>query len=79
MASTLGLMGIVSLPRVFVFRVSADDQHPIPWIRVKLSCAIGDALYPDPQWRQMAALWDQLYPVRAWAGTRHRSSAGPTP
>ena len=62
-ASTLGLMGIVSLPRVFVFRVSADDPHPIPWIRVKLSCAIGDALYPDPQWRQMAALWDQLYPV----------------
>jgi hypothetical protein len=62
-ASTLGLMGIVSLPRVFVFRVSADDPHPIPWIRVKLSCAIGDALYPDPQWRQVAALWDQLYPV----------------
>jgi hypothetical protein len=62
-ASTLGLMGIVSLPRAFVFRVSADDPHPIPWIRVKLSCAIGDALYPDPQWRQVAALWDQLYPA----------------
>jgi hypothetical protein len=30
---------------------------------VKLSCAIGEALYPDPQWRQVAALWDQLYPV----------------
>ncbi len=55
-ASTLGLMGIVSLPRAFVFRVSADDPHPIPWIRVKLSCAIGDALYPDPQWRQIAGL-----------------------
>lgn len=62
-ASTLGLMGIVSLPRVFVFRVSADDPHPIPWIRVKLSCAIGDALYPDPQWRRLAAVWDQLYPA----------------
>ena len=23
-----------------------------PWIRVQLSCAIGDALYPNPQWRE---------------------------
>jgi len=62
-ASTLGLMGIVSLPRAFVFRMSLDDPHPFPWIRVKLSCAMGDALYPHPQWGQIAALWDGLYPV----------------
>jgi hypothetical protein len=62
MASTLGLMGIVSLPRAFVFRMSTDDPHPFPWFRVKLSCAIGDALYPDPQWRQAAAMWERLYP-----------------
>ena len=52
--STLGLIGVVSLPRAFVFRVGVDDPHPIPWIRVKLSAAIGDCLYPHPQWRQLA-------------------------
>lgn len=62
-ASTLGLMGLVSLPRAFVFRIGLDDPHPFPWIRVKLSCAIGQALYPDPQWGAIAALWDRLYPV----------------
>jgi hypothetical protein len=62
MASTLGLMGIVSLPRAFVFRMSTDDPHTFPWFRVKLSCAIGDALYPDPQWQRGAALWERLYP-----------------
>src|SRR5215510_10385216 len=29
-ASTTGLMAVVSLPRVFVFRVDLDDPHPIP-------------------------------------------------
>ena len=60
--STLGLMGVVSLPRVFVFRLNVDDPHPIPWIRVKLSAAIGDALYPHPQWQRLSAIWDALYP-----------------
>lgn len=61
-ASTLGLIGIVSLPRRLVFRVDPSDPHPFPWIRVRLSCAIGDALYPHPQWRQLAATWGALYP-----------------
>ena len=61
-ASTLGLMGVVSLPRVFVFRLNVDDPHPIPWIRVKLSAAIGEALYPHPQWRRLSAMWDSFYP-----------------
>jgi len=60
--STFGLIGVVSLPSWFVFRANADDPHPMPWIRVKLSCAIGDALYPHPQWRELAALWESLYP-----------------
>jgi hypothetical protein len=63
MASTLGLISLVSLPRAFVFRVTADDPHPAPWIRVKLSCAMGDALYPHPQWNAVARLWESLYPV----------------
>jgi hypothetical protein len=58
----MGLMGVVSLPSRFVFRVSLDDPHPIPWIRVKLSAAMGNALYPDPQWEALAATWEALYP-----------------
>ena len=61
--STLGLIGLVSLPRGFVFRPSDDDPHPMPWVRVLLSCAIGDRLYPDPQWRRLAATWRALYPL----------------
>ena len=62
-ASTLGLIGLVSLPRVFVFRVDLEDPHPAPWIRVKLSCAMGEALYPHPQWKALAELWDSFYPL----------------
>jgi hypothetical protein len=69
-SSTLGLIGVVSLPAWFVFRVNADDPHPIPWIRVKLSCAVGEALYPHAQWRQLAALWDSMYPPSALAPAR---------
>jgi hypothetical protein len=63
-ASTMGLIGLVSLPSAFVFRLAPDDPHPFAWIRVHLSCAFGDALYPDPQWRQLARVWGSLYPAR---------------
>ena len=62
-AATLGLMGVMSLPRAFVFRISQDDPHPIPWIRVKLSCALGNALYPHPQWKSLDATWEAYYPL----------------
>ena len=62
-ASTLGLIGVVSLPRPFVFRLALDDPHPVPWIRVKLSCAVGQALYPHPQWARLAKIWESLYPA----------------
>ncbi len=62
-AGPLGLIGVVSLPRAFVFRVNPEDPHPAPWIRVKLSCAMGRVLYPHPQWDRIAALWDELYPL----------------
>ena len=62
-ASTLGLIGLVSLPRVFVFRIEPDDPHPTPWIRVKLSCAMGEAMYPHPQWKVLARTWDSFYPL----------------
>jgi hypothetical protein len=62
-SSTLGLVGLLSLPRAFVFRPPDEDPHPIPWLRVQLSCAIGDRLYPDAQWEQLAATWRTMYPV----------------
>jgi len=61
--ATHGLIGVVSLPRPFVFRINLDDPHPFPWIRVKLSCAVGRALYPDAQWNRLAALWQAMYPT----------------
>jgi hypothetical protein len=61
--STLGLVGLVSLPRGFVIRPSQDDPHPMPWVRVLLSCAIGNRLYPDPQWEQLASTWRAMYPI----------------
>jgi hypothetical protein len=61
-AATMGLMGVVSLPRPFVFRIDLDDPHPTPWLRVKLSAAMGQALYPHPQWPRLAAAWEELYP-----------------
>jgi hypothetical protein len=66
-AAPLGLIGVVSLPRVFVFRSNLEDPHPTPWIRVKLSCAMGDALYPHPQWKHLAGVWESFYPRRGLA------------
>jgi len=73
--STLGLSGVLSLPRAFVFRAGADDPHPIPWIRVMLSCALGDALYPDPQWRRLADVWASYYPLDRLTGDQRRTIA----
>jgi hypothetical protein len=63
--STLGLMSVVSLPRAFVFRINLDDPHPFPWIRVKLSCAMGRLLFPHPQWQRVERMWDAFYPIDA--------------
>jgi hypothetical protein len=62
LTATLGLFAVVSLPRAFVFRIAEEDPHPFPWFRVKLSCAIGNALYPDRQWLRLAQVWEELYP-----------------
>ena len=61
--STYGLMAVVSLPRAFVMRLSETDPHPPPWIRVKLSCAMGQALYPHQQWEVAAQTWESFYPL----------------
>lgn len=64
-AATMGLMGVVSLPRAFVFRLDARDPHPVPWIRVKLSAAMGRALYPMPLWDRLIELWNSYYPTHS--------------
>ncbi len=72
-ASTLGLIGVVSLPRPFVFRLNVNDPHPTPWIRVKLSCAMGRALFPHRQWDDLARLWEAFYPLTG-LGTEMRKT-----
>jgi hypothetical protein len=62
-ASTMGLIGVVSLPRAFVFRLNVNDPHPTPWIRVKVSAALGRALYPQEAWAQLVELWESYYPI----------------
>lgn len=62
-SATTGLMGVVSLPRYFVFRIGLEGPHPFPWIRVKTSCALGNALFPHPQWQQWAQRWERMYPL----------------
>jgi hypothetical protein len=62
-ASTLGLLAVVSLPRYFVFRPPGQDPHPMPYLRVLLSTEIGNTLYPHPQWNALAGTWKSMYPV----------------
>lgn len=62
-SATTGLIAVVSLPRAFVFRINPDDPHPFPWARVRLSAAMGRALYPHPQWGKIEQLWDSFYPL----------------
>jgi hypothetical protein len=67
-SATLGLIGVVSLPRPLVFRVDVVDPHPFPWIRVMASSALGAALYPHPQWARISAMWAAMYPPRRLPG-----------
>lgn len=70
--SALGLMDVVSLPKAFVFRINLNDPHPVPWIRVKLSCHMGKTLYPHPQWDRLSALWSMLYPTSGLAAEKRK-------
>ncbi len=61
--ATAGLIGVVSLPSAFVFRIVPEDPHPAPYVRVKLSAALGNALYPHLQWQRLVKLWESFYDV----------------
>jgi len=71
-SATTGLIGVVSLPRAFVFRINMDDPHPFPWIRVRLSAAMGRALYPHAQWARLEQMWDAFYPLTGLDAERRR-------
>lgn len=60
-AATLGLMGVVTLPGYFQFRLDLQDPHPAPYVRVKLSCEFGKALFPDAQWDKVWTMWKLFY------------------
>jgi hypothetical protein len=70
LTATVGLLAVVSLPSYFVFRPSGGDPHPVPYLRVLISAAIGDALYPHPQWTVMRRIWKRLYPTDELPATR---------
>ena len=70
--STLGLMGVVTLPRYFIFRLNLDDPHPVPWMRVRLSCAMGRALFPHPQWDRLENIWLSYYPPKDLEGDKRK-------
>ncbi|RQO32135.1 hypothetical protein DBR32_00540 [Taibaiella sp. KBW10] len=59
--ATTGLMAVMSLPEIFLFKVNREDPHPFPWFRVMLSIAFGAYLYPDKQWNDIKQLWHSLY------------------
>lgn len=71
-SATVGLLAVVTLPEAFVFRSNDADVHPTPYLRTLLSAALGERVYPDPQWRQIAGTWRQLYPLRHLSGAARR-------
>lgn len=62
-SASMGVMSVLCLPRAFIFRFNMDDPHPFPWIRLKLSIAMGNHLFPDPQWEALDHVWESYYPL----------------
>ncbi len=67
--ATMGLMGVVTLPDYFQFRLDLRDPHPAPFVRVLLSCAFGRRLFPHPQWDRLETLWRTFYPGKGLSKT----------
>lgn len=63
--ATNGLILVVLLPQAFVFRMQLDAPHPFPWMRVQISCYLGERLFPDPQWQQIRQRWEAMYPLNS--------------
>jgi hypothetical protein len=67
-AASIGLIGVVTLPRLFVFRINPTGVHPVPWIRVLLSIHFGRTLFPHPQWDRLEREWISYYPTTGLTG-----------
>ncbi|MFZ4986201.1 MAG: hypothetical protein ACOYLF_12140 [Blastocatellia bacterium] len=63
LTASVGLIGVVTLPRQLVFHLNPEGPHPMPWLRVRLSIAFGRALFADPQWDRIENEWLSFYPV----------------
>jgi len=61
--ATLGLMSVVTLPKYFQFRLDLEDPHPAPYVRVWVSCAFGEKMFPHNQWKNLWKLWQTFYPI----------------
>lgn len=61
--ASLGLMGVVTLPSYFQFRLDLTDPHPAPYMRVKISCAFGQSMFPHVQWDRIWKMWQLFYPT----------------
>lgn len=61
--ASLGLMGVVTLPSYFQFRLDLNDPHPAPYMRVRISCAFGKSMFPHVQWDRIWKLWQLFYPT----------------
>lgn len=62
-SATMGLMGVVTLPKYFQFRIDPTDSHPAPYVRVQLSCAFGKKMFGSNQWDKLWELWKTFYPT----------------
>jgi len=66
--ASIGLIGVVTLPRSLVFRINPAGPHPVPWIRVLLSIHFGRVLFPHPQWDRLEREWLSYYPTTGLPG-----------
>jgi hypothetical protein len=61
-AATTGLVGVLALPAPLLFRYDPEDPHPVAWLRVRIGCAMGRELVPDPQWDRLEGMWEAMVP-----------------
>ena len=69
MAGASGLRDLLSLPPSLVYRVSAADPHPPPYVRVLLGFELCRQAWGQGPWDGWERRWRQLYPLpRAASG-----------
>lgn len=64
MAQASGIRDLLSLPPGLVFRVSATDPHPPPYLRVLLGFELCRQMWGLGAWDRWERRWRCLYPLR---------------